>query len=186
MVWSPEGVPLRSWCVELLPFLGPEEQALWEEWDKDRPWHQGKNVQLARRMPRVFAAPGAAAGTDQTPYKIFTGPDAPFSEKRRDPGQPPVRGPRLTDISDGAANTILIIEGRHTSNWAGPCDLVLLKDSDGYNTNLLGLPGHSSINLVTFDGVAHSLKHDIHPKTLQALITPRGGEALGPDWPGGR
>jgi hypothetical protein len=54
-VYSDEGMPLLSWRVRLLPYLG--EALLYREFDMREPWDSAGNVGLIRRMPGVFANP---------------------------------------------------------------------------------------------------------------------------------
>src|SRR4051794_3818491 len=52
VITDPDGKPLLSWRVLLLPFL--DEQALYEQFKLDEPWDSPNNKPLLSRMPKVF------------------------------------------------------------------------------------------------------------------------------------
>src|SRR5581483_4336211 len=52
---GPDGRPLHSWRVLILPYIS--EQALYAEFKLDEPWDSAHNIRLLDRMPRLYAAP---------------------------------------------------------------------------------------------------------------------------------
>ena len=52
---SPDGKPLLSWRVLMLPYL--DQQPLYEEFKLDEPWDSPNNKPLLARMPGVFKCP---------------------------------------------------------------------------------------------------------------------------------
>src|SRR5262249_19251820 len=55
---SPDGKPLLSWRVHILPFLG--QKALYDEFHKDEPWDSEHNKTLISRMPAVYTCPSGS------------------------------------------------------------------------------------------------------------------------------
>src|SRR5262249_26419541 len=96
VVTSPDGKPLYSCRVELLPYL--EQEALYNEFHKDEPWDSPHNLKLLAKMPPVFALAGAPNQEPNTTFfQVFVGPTAPFRDKMP---------PRLASFTDGASNTL--------------------------------------------------------------------------------
>ena len=56
--YSPDGKPLLSWRVHLLPYI--EEEALYRQFHLDEPWDSPNNKPLLARMPKVYATPARA------------------------------------------------------------------------------------------------------------------------------
>jgi hypothetical protein len=166
---SADGRPLYSWRVELLPYLGPAEKALYNEFKKDEPWDSPHNKPLLARMPRVFALPGMPPG--RTPYQVFTGANTPFASRV---------APRFpADFKDGTSNTILIAEGNRLVNWTQPDDIRVI----GLLSPRISLRNNAGkFHVVLADGSFRALKATISDKTLRNAINPRDGQPLGPDW----
>ena len=155
------GKPLLSWRVALLPYL--EEQRLYAQFKLDEPWDSPNNIKLLGQMPKVYSCPAAQTPSGETVYQVFVGNGAVFET---------TRGLRLTDIPDGTANTILIVEANKSVPWTKPDDLP-------YNPNgpLPPLGGHSpnGFNAVSADGAVHSIPKNTPETTLRPLITRNDG-----------
>jgi len=54
---APDGRPLHSWRVLILPFLGPEENALYAEYNLKEGWDSKQNMLVAAVPARVCARP---------------------------------------------------------------------------------------------------------------------------------
>ncbi|MCI0684112.1 MAG: DUF1559 domain-containing protein [Gemmataceae bacterium] len=110
--YNKEGKPLLSWRVHVLPYM--EMNALHQQFRLDEPWDSPHNKKLIERMPAVFASPGKALAAGQTCYVLPTGTAgknrAIFGEKpkRMEKGAPV--GHFLGAITDGTANTLMIVE----------------------------------------------------------------------------
>jgi hypothetical protein len=172
VIKSRDGKPLYSWRVELLPYL--EQQQLYQEFHKDEPWDSPHNRTLLPRMPSTFALPGIPAAPGDTYYQVFTGPKTPFAEK------PAVRYP--TSFTDGTSNTMLIVEAATPVPWTKPADIPF--DARGSVRALLGYHVNNAALVAMADGAVVSLPRTVGDTTLRAAVTPAGGDALGPDWPG--
>jgi hypothetical protein len=78
---DPQGRPLLSWRVLLLPYL--EEHSLYEEFHFDEPWDSLHNRPLAARMPRIFHSPlrGMRRRDEIASYAALVGADAVWQER---------------------------------------------------------------------------------------------------------
>jgi hypothetical protein len=159
--------PLLSWRVALLESLG---YGRWyRQFRLDEPWDSPHNLKLLPNMPVEYAPANMPTQEPyHTYYQVFVGPGAPFAKDR---------APRLGDFTDGLDKTFLIVEGRKAVPWTKPDDVPF---GAGAPRPALGgqFPG------VFFAALADSrvmiLPRAVDDATLRALITPAGGEKLGP------
>src|SRR5262249_8061762 len=96
-------VPLFSWRVALLPYLGEKELA--REFKMAEPWDSEHNKKLLARMPHVYAS-AAAEKAGLTHYQVFVGKETPFN------GMEPPRFP--SRFQDGTHCTFLVVEAGRT------------------------------------------------------------------------
>lgn len=163
------GRALRSWRVELLPYL--EQDNLYKQLRLTEPYNHPVNRRLLSRTPDVFQLPGVAAAPDATFIQVFTGPDTPFNDRM---------GATIAQFPDGLSNTILVAEANQPVNWAAPNDIVY--NSQLSPRSLLGRHyGQDTIVLVG-DGSVRPLRPTVSPNTLRLAINPRDGMPLGADW----
>jgi len=167
------GQPMHSWRVLILPYL--ECGTLYDQYDFDEPWDSPANLALADGMPSVFRCPSdPTSGPTETGYAMIVGPKA-LSDG---PTATPIR-----EILDGTSNTIMVVEASGCGiNWLEPRDLDL--DEFGLQINSAGAGGiHSyhpgGVNVLISDGSVRFLSETIDTRTLEALITKAGGEAVG-------
>src|SRR5215470_13169211 len=79
VVYGPDGTPLYSWRVLILPYI--EENRLYEQFHLDEPWDSPHNIALLPRMPHAYAAPGSKAKKippHHTVCHVFVGKGTPF------------------------------------------------------------------------------------------------------------
>jgi hypothetical protein len=170
-VYSPDGKPLLSWRVLLLPYL--EQDDLYKAFHLDEPWDSDHNKKLLAKMPKVFAMPGAPAGSSDTHYQGLAGKSAFFDGKK---------GMRLPqDFPDGTSNTIMFVEAPRAVPWTKPEDVPFDPDPTKPPPKL---GGHfrDGFNVGMCDGSTRFLRKTISDATLRAAITRDGGEVLGPDF----
>jgi Protein of unknown function (DUF1559)/Domain of unknown function (DUF4190) len=171
VVYSPDGKPLYSWRVLILPFLN--EQRLYSQFKLDEPWDSPNNRPLLAQMPAVYVHPSQGKPTEPyaTHYQVFTGGGAIFDL------DPRFRS-RMTDIQDGVSNTIMVVEATDPVPWTMPADLP-------YNPNQplprLGVSS-STYNALMADGSVIPVPQNTDEKTIRAMITRNGGEMV--DLPG--
>ena len=115
------GKPLLSWRVAILPYL--EQGELYKEFKLDEPWDSAHNIKLLPRMPRVYADPDAEMSAT-TFFRVLVGKGTAFESLGQ--RKPPFGelGVKLTDITDGLSNTLLLVEAEEAAAWSKPDELV--------------------------------------------------------------
>jgi Protein of unknown function (DUF1559) len=167
-VYDKSGKPLLSWRVMVLPYI--EQDALYKEFHLDEPWDSDHNKKLMEKMPPLFAAGDEQAlKNHETHYQTFVGKGAIFDGKK---------GVKITDITDGTSNTIMLVEAKKPVPWTKPEDVPF--DAGKLAPQLGGL-FDGIFNAAFADGSVHSLPLTIKEEKLRALITRNGGEVVEPD-----
>ncbi|MFI5454264.1 MAG: DUF1559 domain-containing protein [Isosphaerales bacterium] len=157
--------PLLSWRVALLPHLG--QQALYDKFRLDQPWDSAQNKALVEQIPEVYS-PVIPRGEPKgyTYYQVFSGEGAMFDGSFR---------PILSDIFDGPAQTAMVVEAGKAVPWTKPEDVPFDKDKP---LPKLGGEFGQGLHVLFADGSVMFLSKKIEEKTLRALITPRGSDAI--------
>ncbi|MEX2026739.1 MAG: DUF1559 domain-containing protein [Pirellulaceae bacterium] len=169
VVTDSAGKPLYSWRVLILPYLGPQEQALYRQFQLDEPWNSPANSRLLKQRPNVFHCPGdTSAAADETSYVVIAGPSTPFT---------PRQSLGLGQIRDGAYSTILVVEVAGTGiSWTEPRDL-----SDTQLSYQIGLDiggnHEGGMNALFADGNVRFLPDSLSSEEVSELVTASGGEA---------
>jgi prepilin-type processing-associated H-X9-DG protein len=173
------GKPMHSWRVLLLPYLG--RQDIYSQYHFDEPWDSPHNRALASQMPGVYGCPdNGSPGSGVTSYMMPVGPHAV---------SPGPRGRRISEIIDGASNTIMVVEVANAGiNWMRPQDLnaedakfhVGRHDASGVTVTPIGISSNhfSGANVVFCDGSVQFLNDSIDPVILKQLITIDDGNAV--------
>ena len=162
------GNPTLSWRVAILPYLGYAQ--LYNSFDKTKPWNDPANLPFLQQMPDVFRSPADPTGATTTRYEVGTGTNLIFNGPT---------GVKLSSITDGTSNTLLIGESAAASAvpWTAPQDLPI-----GPSPTLAG-SGFGSITpgYVPFafaDGSVHFLADNIDSTTLLHLFQMNDGAAI--------
>jgi prepilin-type processing-associated H-X9-DG protein len=163
------GRPMHSWRVLILPYL--DQRSLYNEYDFSEPWDGPTNSRLLPRMPRVFACPSDPTSGTTTDYAGVLGEQCVFH------GTQPVR---ITDISDGPSNTLVVGEVVGAKiPWMKPDDIDIalhpgLGDRDGFSGNHPG-----GVIFLLCDGSVRFISLQVNQQTLKALFTRAGNEVPG-------
>ncbi len=168
---DPDGKPLLSWRVAILPFI--EENELYKEFHLDESWDSPHNIKLLDRMPPTFRSPNVNAET-KTVYLGFQGKGTMFDPENRKVG--------FGQIADGSSNTILCVESNEevAIEWSKPQDLPFNKELPGSGVGGLR-PG--GFIVVLADGSTHFISRTIDPETLANLIQINDGNVVNArDW----
>ena len=166
--YDPQGKPLLSWRVHILPYLG--EEKLYKEFHLDEPWDSEHNKQLIARIPAIYRCPSMKWSLkNKTTYL------GPVNESAMFTGA--ADGVPIKDVADGTSNTIFIVDAddNHAVIWTKPEDL----QYDPKNPRN-GLAGHHEGFIVTafVDGSVRFLPDTTDNATLLALFTRKGGEVV--------
>jgi hypothetical protein len=171
---SQSGKPLLSWRVLILPYLG--EQELFDQFNLNQSWDAAGNQQFKyQSMPAVYRHPNSQGWATETVYHLVTGNGTLF------PASGPL-GPN--QITDDTTKTILLAEARSSSVWTEPVDVDAIASGGTINSvSGAGLGGitEGGVCVVTVDGRGHFLSEATPAMTVNALISPRGGEPLPDD-----
>jgi hypothetical protein len=164
---NPDGKPLLSWRVALLPYLETGGQQLYERFHLDEPWDSPHNKTLIAKMPEVYRCRGSKAAEGKT---VFVGP-------RNDGmifGGP--AGVMIRQITDGTSKTIGVVEvdDAHAIEWTKPDEWKFDPDKP-----VDGLGGHAGngFHVLALDGSVHFILDTIDGNTLHDLLTFSGREA---------
>jgi hypothetical protein len=165
-VCGPDGKPLLSWRVALLPFI--EQQKLYDQFKLDEPWDSPHNIQLLSQMPYPYRPyKGKPPGDGMTYFQVFVGPGAAFEG---------TKGLSFANFTDGISNTILIVEAWDAVPWTKPEDLPF--SPDGPLPRLGGILKDGNARAGFADGSVHNLSQGIKEETIRALITRNGNEKI--------
>lgn len=192
-----EGRPMHSWRVLILPYLDLGD--IYEQYRFDEPWNSEHNLSLVNKLPhdyngdprQPFHCPEADSSQRmQTNYVAVIGPETawPGSDSRS-----------FSDISDGASNTILIVEVADSGiHWMEPRDLTFKDMSFQIIDPLAGPPpddrprpsshhiyeppelynprSFMGVSVLTVDGRCERLIPGDAPDQIRALFTIAGDE----------
>ena len=171
----------RSWRVELLPFLDQIE--LWEAYRKDEPWDSAANRKVLAQMPDVFKHPGDDRDGHFTSYVAVIGGEGAASSlwtPRAEGPAGPWPGTKLSEVRDGPANTLMVVEANSAIPWTKPEDVTLdltkpvdARQFGGYT------PG--GFNVAMTDVSVTLVADVVDPELLRALFTRAGGEVVQAD-----
>jgi hypothetical protein len=174
VVVGPDGKPLYSWRVLLLPYLG--EKKLFEQFKLDEAWDGPNNKKLLAKMPKVFnPVAGEAQKSHKTFYQVFVGPETPFTGRVKN------KGPRFpASFPDGTSNTYLVVEAGAAVPWTAPRDLPY--DGKKPLPKLGGL-FPDGFHAATADGAVRFYKKGKpSERTLRLGIMPADGYPVGDDF----
>jgi hypothetical protein len=165
--YGPDGKPLLSWRVHILPFL--EEGAVYEQFKLDEPWDSPHNRALIARMPQVYRNPNLPLEAGKTNFLAVVGQGCIMDGTQKGIG--------FRHITDGTSNTVMLVEAApdQAVEWTKPDDWEY--DASNPKAGLGGVrPG--SWNAGFADGSVQPIPEMIDQNTLKALFTSAGGEIV--------
>jgi hypothetical protein len=168
--FSPDGKPLLSWRVHVLPYL--EQQDLYKQFHLDEPWDSVHNKTLIEKMPAFYLdqSSGRLPTEGQTHYLGVKGAGMLFNGSDK--------GTEIRAISDGMSRTIAVLQvnDERATTWTKPDDWEL--DLQNPLSGLLG-PMHPGIFIAGFaDGSVRLINESIDPSTFKGMLTIAGDEDL--------
>jgi serine/threonine protein kinase len=168
VIRAADGKPLRSWRVELLPFL--EEDQLYRRLKLDEPWDSSHNKPLLEKAPTIFAMDQDDLGwfPSHTRFQVPVGKGSVFDESAKF---------TFADIRDGTSETAFVIEAGDAVHWAEPKDFVFVS---GQPVPHLGEPSSNTFLVLMGDASVKPLPRTVPSAFLGAIITRDGGELV--DW----
>jgi hypothetical protein len=169
--YGPDGKPLLSWRVHILPYA--EQDALYKQFKLDEPWDGPNNRRLVSQMPRLYITSDtrARAGEGKTFYRGFAHKGAVF-EKPAFKGD----GVNFARMTDGLTNTILVVEAGEAVEWTKPDDLDF---GPGRPLPPLGAGRAGDQVLVLMgDGTTRHYAKSMSESTWRALISYNGNEVV--------
>ncbi len=170
-VAGPDGKPMHSWRVLILPFM--DQPALYNAYKFDEPWNGPSNRHLAGQIGSIYLRSGLESDQiETTSFVAVVGPQTAW------PGSQPRN---REEFGDGTHDTLIVVEvpdGRF--RWMEPRDLdfdnMSFKVNDPSGRGLgSGLGG---ARVVSADGTVRTLPDDFDGKKLRAMLTANGGEAI--------
>ncbi|MBO7707157.1 MAG: DUF1559 domain-containing protein [Thermoguttaceae bacterium] len=167
-ITSPDGTPLLSWRVALLPAMGPEGEALYNEFKTDEPWDSEANLKLLERVPMVYRSPLLPAGGGKTLFRVFSGEGVPLRLAAEPPKMSAFENPGKTFL-------VVAVDPSQAVEWTRPDELAFDREKipEIFGDFVLALPVMGELFTAPFSGAPEELD------ALTSWITgvPREGAA---------
>lgn len=161
------GRPLHSWRTLILPYL--EQSTPYDNIDLSKPWDDPANEMARAISLPVYTCPGERLAHGYTTYLGVVGQDACLH---------PTRPRMLEEITDGPANTLIVIEAPPDKavHWMCP------QDAD--EALVVGLSkasqsSHSSVwNAARADGSVFTLSSETPAEIRRAMVSIAAGDSV--------
>lgn len=172
-ILDPQGKPLLSWRVMLLPYLGHE--SLYRQFKLDEPWNSDHNLKLIPKIPTIFQPLESNSPHGYTHIVVLRGKGSIFDT------DPP---PTLDQVkaADGLTSTVLLIESGRFIPWTQPEDETVdpALPAPWFYRGMHRSGGYSKLAML--DGSVHSFYRSyemftiIDSQKLHALVTWKGND----------
>lgn len=161
-IFSESGEPLLSWRVSLLPHLGPEAAALYQEFHLDEPWDSDHNKALIPKMPRALLTLNSSLDPSDGKSNIAM-------PSGKGMAGDPMEGLELRKTLDGLSNTALFVETSDESAdiWTKP-DKFVPNLVPGYPD--LGQAEQPWILIAAGDGSVSKIRRDAKTDLIRAYF----------------
>lgn len=164
-ITSADGTPLLSWRVALLSAMGPEGEALYNEFKTDEPWDSETNIKLLERIPMVYRTPFLPPNEGKTLFRIFSGEGVPLSLSDEPPKMNAFENPGKTFL-------VVAVDPSQAVEWTRPDELTFDRDKipEIFGDFVLALPVMGELFTAPLSGASEELD------ALTAWITGVPGE----------
>jgi prepilin-type processing-associated H-X9-DG protein len=159
-----QGQPLLSWRVAILPYLGPEEAALFRQFRLNEPWDSPHNRPLLDRMPAVYACPDEPRGRPTTNYLVVVGPWHLFTGKRK--------GVKIEEVTNGTSSTLMLTESDRPVPWTAPEEI---SADSGQEGPVMGSRHPGGYHVAMADGAVRYVSSSGSDNARGAAVTRNGG-----------
>jgi hypothetical protein len=167
---SPDGKPLLSWRVAILPYI--DEDPRYKLLHLDEPWDSPHNLPLLAPTPSFYADGEHDSSDGLTRFQAYVGPGSAFENPQ---------GHKFVDFTDGLDKTVLITEGEQWVPWTKPVDLPFGPEVVLVRPHARKMHVGLGSWLLRGDGSCYFVRADAPEEMLRAYITRNGGEDI--DWP---
>lgn len=176
------GVPEVSWRVSILPFI--EESEAEKRYVRAQPWDSVVNQSLQTYRVEVYGCPARPSQFDSTgrfltSYVAPTGAQTVFDS---------IQGTSFDEITDGTANTLLMLEAAGTEIiWTEPRDVDAVSHWISVNgpgtrrkqsDSMLSSWHVGGAQVAMADGSVRFISNITDPSVLKGLLTIDGDEAI--------
>lgn len=165
------GKPMHSWRTLILPFI--EQKALSAAIHLDEAWNGPNNKMAEQAKLEIFCCPSDINPLpNHTSYVAVVGPNTAWNSQE---------GTKLSDIKDGAANTILLIELNSDIQCGEPRDVSLddvLRENRSTGLQPHHLNHDGGFNALFADGHVEFIPSTIPRADLEAMLSIDGGEKV--------
>ena len=164
---DPDGKPMHSWRVLLLPYM--DEQNLYGQYDFSQSWDSSVNMALVTAMPQVYGCPyDRDTELGETSYQLIVGPGTLFENEK---------SMKIDGITGNPSETILVIEvARSTVPWLKPSDLDCDKISFQIDNGKAGEIGSNhplrGANSLMADGKVRFLDSRLSAQSVRNMASP--------------
>jgi prepilin-type processing-associated H-X9-DG protein len=152
-----KGKPLLSWRVAILPYI--EQDNLYKQFHLDEPWDSEHNKKLAETIVKTYVLPYGTSKAAHTNYRVFVGNGAVFDM---------VQGCKISSITDGTSNTLLVFEGAESTPWTKPDEIEF--DPKKPMLKHLRFEDNSVCNILMCDGSVRAVPSKLSENILRLLI----------------
>lgn len=162
-ILGPDGAPMLSWRVAILPRIGHAE--LYNRFRFDEPWDGPHNRALIPEMPALYLTTGEGTLADGlTHFRAFGGRDSALAGPN---------GIQPHDIRDGLADTLLVVEAGEAVPWTRPDALSVEPGMPP-----LGRPEGLDFLALFCNGEVRVVRKAVGEAKLRAAVTRSGGEPI--------
>ncbi len=162
---DPQGRPLLSWRVQVLPFL--EELELYERFKLDEAWDSPDNQVLLDEMPEVFRSDLPGVESWQAVYQAVAGSQQIFNGRLTS----------ITDIKDGMSGTAMLVEtnAESVAVWTSPYDSRIQREDPFVELRREDVLG---FNVLMADGAVRTISFGVSNEDWWGATTMAGGEIV--------